>query len=223
MTNNKFPGESNAFLIIISAANFILNFIQPFSDLLKFIQSRSDIVQSLSIAFFPIAYVLFADSLVFNEELLIVACFMAAVYFLYDQLGQSIQESLDERNQKIKSDLVAFDMIKLDHLNNLHKITSNVLHIQSQINDLQKFCVKSIASLDHSQKQAFVGLIAKNIVERLQVLINANKLTSSNHLVSSFNVKISNQFNASKRVLFSKKSNASSTKQRKRKNVAKKA
>jgi hypothetical protein len=175
-------------------------FTQPLIELVTFIKNRPDIARNLSIIFFPLSYILFESSIVFNEELLIVVCFMIAVYFLYSELGNSIEESLNERSNKIKTDLVAFDVIKLDHLNNLHKTTLNVLEIQSQINDLHSFSVQSIDCLDQNQKQAFVGLVSKNIVEKLQILTNLNKMMFGNHLVESFNGKISRQFHATKRV-----------------------
>jgi len=168
-------------------------FFHPLVDLIEFVKGRQDISRTLSIMSFPVGYLLFKDSLVFNEELLIVLCFMSAIYFLYVQLGDSIEESLNERSAKIKKDLVSFDVIKLDHLNNLYKTTSNVLQIKNQIHELQKFSIESIDALDENQRQAFVGLISKNIVDKLQILTNVNKTVSSNFLIESFTVKFSSQ------------------------------
>jgi hypothetical protein len=170
-----------------------MKFFKPLLDLVGFIAQRSDIAKNLSIISFPIGYLLFENSLVINEELLIVLCFTAAIYFIYSEFGDSVTESLNERSDKIKKDFMAFDVIKLDHLNDLYKQTSNVLEIKDKVRYLQEFSIESIKTLDENKKQAFVGLISKNIIERLQILTKLNKSFFSTILIESFYVRISHK------------------------------
>jgi hypothetical protein len=177
----------------------ISQIFQSFGELFKFIEHNPHIGRSLSIVSFPFAYMFFQDSLVINEELLIVLCFMTAIFFLYIQTGDSIAESLNERSDKIKTDLISFDVIKLDHLNNLYESTSRALIIKDQINQLREFSVLSIESLDANQKQAFVGLISKGIIEKLQILTNLNHGLFGNFLLESFTVRISRKLHLSRK------------------------
>jgi hypothetical protein len=186
-----------------NSSNFTSQVVQPFSELLNFISAHPILSRNLTILSYPTFFVLFRNNLVYNEELLIVFCFLAAIYFLCSELGDSVAESLDARNNKIKSDLLALDAVKLVHLESLYSKTEKVLNIQNEIRKLETFSVETMEHLDASQKSAFIGLISKNMNEKFGMLVNVHRILLEDMVFQNFYAETTKRTKSSKSKIIS--------------------
>ncbi len=105
-----------------------------------------------------------------NEELLVAACFLAAVHFLYSNLGDSVTEALNERSDGIRKELSTFLLLKQENLNELYKSEESFLTTSQNIALLQNYCQDHFAHLDSKVQLSVQGRVKSNLHAKLEAL-----------------------------------------------------
>jgi hypothetical protein len=121
-----------------------------------------------AIASLSVLYMIFFG--VINEELLVAVCFFAALLAIAMSLGDSIQESLDERSENIRKDLSVFLVLKQKNLSDLIAQESKILEAKTNIHSLQSYCYDELVSLHQNKLKLVHTRVAKNIRSQLMTL-----------------------------------------------------
>jgi len=163
----------------------------------------SDLFQNHYRVIFILVFIAnFFNMIIINEEILVLICFGLAVYFLYENLSDSVTESLNERSDGIRKELSSFLLIKQENLNELYKSEASLLNTSQNLLVLQNYCQEHFIELENNQQKALVGLVAQNFVQKLDALSTASAgLTPSVHkqISTSFRESILEKFNKKRR------------------------
>jgi hypothetical protein len=177
-TQNIFESISNTLTSLVRSAlkvvqtliEFVfklLNFVLDFAVFLKESEFFRDNYRIILI-FVAIAYG--HDLILINEEILVTFCFLAALFFLYSNMGDAITEALNERSEGIRKELSTFLLLKQENLNELYKSEESFLYTTQNLGILQKYCEQHFVHLDENQQKALVGLVAQNLHAKIEAL-----------------------------------------------------
>lgn len=86
----------------------------------------------------------------YNEEILVALSFFAFVLFCFKYLGDTIQESLNERSAAIKNELQNLLCFKRDSLQELHKEHEKIAHLRKTLPAVNLFTRKRLSKYDWS-------------------------------------------------------------------------
>jgi len=117
--------------------------------------------------------------IIINEEVLVLACFAAAVYLLYTNMSDSVTESLNERAEGIRKELSTFLLMKQESLNELYKSEQSLLTTTENLAIMREYCESNFLELDKDQEKALRALIADNFVQKLDAVSNASSGSTS--------------------------------------------
>ena len=154
----------------LKAFEFVFQAIQFILDI-GFFLSKSEFVKNnfrVIIAFLVIG--LSHNLIIINEEILVTFCFLAAIGFLYSNLGDSVSEALNERSEGIRKELSTFLLLKQENLNELYKSEQSFLDTTQNLSILQNYCQEHFVHLDQNQQKALAGLVAQNLHAKLDAL-----------------------------------------------------
>ena len=108
--------------------------------------------------------------IIYNEETLVALSFLAFVFFISHYFGTTIQESLSERSETIKSELQNFLTLKQESLQELLKEHHRISHLKATFDGLSSFTQKELLPIGKSSAASCHRLISQQIEQKLQTL-----------------------------------------------------
>ena len=181
----------------LKAFEFVFQAIQFILDM-GFFLSKSEFVKNnfrVIIAFLVIG--LSHNLIIINEEILVTFCFLAAIGFLYSNLGDSVSEALNERSEGLRKELSTFLLLKQENLNELYKSEESFLTTTQNLAILQNYCQEHFVHLDQNQQKALAGLVAQHLhskVEALHVVKKSLQPTLHTQMNTSFREAVLEDF-----------------------------
>lgn len=108
--------------------------------------------------------------IIYNEETLVALSFGAFIYFIFQYLGNTVTESLNERSNTIKVELQDFLKLKKESLEQLLNEHKKMLHLRFFLHNVSQFSKNELVTTGLSVKQAFHALFYQQIEQRLSTL-----------------------------------------------------
>jgi hypothetical protein len=112
-----------------------------------------------------------------NEEILVAFCFFVAILYIYSATGESVTEALNERSDAIRKDLSTFLILKQENIEELLRNEESFLKTSQNIQVMHDYCKSHLNTLNESQQNAFIAIVAKNLQSKLIALRNVKKST----------------------------------------------
>jgi len=110
--------------------------------------------------------------LIYNEEILITACFLSFIAFSYHTMSKSVTESLDERSQAIRDELQSYLIKKEEMIQELigqYKETGKLSQLIAAIED---FSVQNINNFRNEAEAAIKSVSVREANSALNSLVN---------------------------------------------------
>lgn len=108
--------------------------------------------------------------IIYNEETLVALSFVAFIYFVFQYLGSTVRDSLNERSDTIKIELQNFLNLKKESLEQLLKEHKKVLNLRLFLRNISEFSKKELVATALIVKQAFHAIFYQQIEQRLSTL-----------------------------------------------------
>jgi hypothetical protein len=113
---------------------------------------------------------------VYNEEGLVLLCFIAFLGFSGSYFGGSMRDFFLERREAIKTELENFLDLKEDYLQNLEEILRSTSYNKELLLVLEPICIRQMNKLVISREQSLVSVISSQIQQKLRALNYSQKL-----------------------------------------------
>lgn len=156
--------------IVFKFFEFVLQALQFAVDIIAFLLKSEFFTNNFRVIMAFLVIGLSHNLIIINEEILVTFCFLAALGFLYSNLGDSVTEALNERSEAIRKELSTFLLLKQENLNELYKSEQSFLNTTQNLAILQTYCQDHFVNLDQKQQDALVGLVAQNLHAKLDAL-----------------------------------------------------
>lgn len=168
---NIFASTINAILKLVQLViDFVYNSLNFILDLVNFLKGSEFFKENYRFIFIFFAVAFSHNLIIINEEILVTFCFLAALFFLYSNLGESVADSLNERSEGIRKELSTFLLLKQENLQELYKSEESFLNTTKNLAILQQYSQDHFVNLDASQQKALTGLVAQNLHAKLEAL-----------------------------------------------------
>lgn len=108
--------------------------------------------------------------IIYNEEILVALTFFAFVFFIYNQFGTQVKESLDERCLLIQQELETFFVLKKESLIQALQQHRNVSSLMKTINTLIKFTKQLLNKASQRCLVVLNNIFFQHIKQKLSTL-----------------------------------------------------
>jgi len=109
--------------------------------------------------------------LIFNEEILVCCTFFLFMVFSFRYFGNTIQESLNERSNLIKTELQDFCLLKIDSANVLLQEYANLSDLNNSLKKVATFTVNTrLGGSTPASQNGLKNLLANQIQQKLTSL-----------------------------------------------------
>ena len=108
--------------------------------------------------------------IIYNEETLVALSFLAFVYFVYQYLGITVRDSLNERSAGIQVELQNFLTFKKTSLQEIFKEHQKVLNLNAALQNVCAFTKKELMSAGLGVKQGCNSYLNLQIEQQLTTL-----------------------------------------------------
>nr|YP_008802543.1 ATP synthase F0 subunit beta [Monomastix sp. OKE-1]AGZ90196.1 ATP synthase F0 subunit beta [Monomastix sp. OKE-1] len=138
---------------------------------------------------------------IYNEETLILICFIAFIFTCQKMLGESITQSLNERSQLIAQELQNFYNLKEQLVLELIEEHQKQLSIHSFIKKIGQFSLTEVKHVSLQKKKALQSLLKDQIEHKLNTLMSFSNVSNQlqEAISTSFRGAVLEEFYKSKK------------------------
>jgi hypothetical protein len=112
---------------------------------------------------------------VYNEEGLVLLCFIAFLGFSGSYFGGSVRDFFVERRETIKIELENYLDLRQDHLRNLEDILRSASYNKEFLLALEPICIQQMNKLITSREQGLPHEVSREIQKKLRALSDYHK------------------------------------------------
>lgn len=113
---------------------------------------------------------------VYNEEGLVLLCFVCFLTYSFVSLGGSVHDFFVERRQAIQTELENFLNLKEQFLADFEEILCSTSHNRKVLTSLEPICLLQISKLIVCREQGLTTLCSAQIQEKLKAVSYSQKL-----------------------------------------------
>jgi hypothetical protein len=113
---------------------------------------------------------------VYNEEGLVLLCFVCFLTYSFVSFGSSINDFFAERQQTIQTELENFLELKEQFLAEFEEVLRSTSHNKAMLLSLEPICTDSMGKLVASREQGLTKLCSGQIQQKLRALNYSQKL-----------------------------------------------
>jgi len=121
---------------------------------------------------------------VYNEEGLVLLCFIAFLGFSGFYFGGSIRDFFLERREAIKTELENFLDLKEDYLQNFEEVLRSTSYNKKLLLVLEPICIEQMGKLVISREQGLASVFSGQIQQKMKTLSHSQKLLEERLQVS---------------------------------------
>lgn len=129
-------------------------------------------INLIVISIFTIVALVYSEIIVLDEEALIAACFIMFVIFAYQILGQVIASELDNRAEKIASELRKSLDYQKEHVLASINYLKKQEQLTSEINDLYEYVLHCLKNISFNKKRAIQIKINNTFNQQLRMVFS---------------------------------------------------
>jgi hypothetical protein len=114
--------------------------------------------------------------IIYNEETLVAASFLAFILFISHYFGNTIKDSLNERSDAITTELQNFCILKEQSLAELRKEHLKISTLNTPLTNLADFTGSELLIATSQGDKALTSIFAYQMIQKLKTL-SASKIT----------------------------------------------
>nr|YP_009310484.1 ATP synthase subunit 4 [Pyramimonas parkeae]AOT98947.1 ATP synthase subunit 4 [Pyramimonas parkeae] len=142
--------------------------------------------------------------LIYNEEGLVLLCFIAFIAFSGIYMGDSVQEFFSERRQIIKKELERSLELEIQYINKYSNELDSYQEVKNWVTKMSPFYKLYIENLVISKEKAFKYICSQQLTSKLKNLTYSQKLSQEELpfiILSNFRESVLESFKLSKKQL----------------------